>query len=517
MEGINFMSMTSENNKRIAKNTLFLYVRMLLIMAVTLYTSRVVLQVLGVEDYGIYNVVGGIVTVLGFLNNSMLTSTQRYLTFELGCENYKRFSEVFSVSLLIHCIIALLVVVLAETIGLWFFYTKMTIPIERMDAALWVFHFSVMSIVVTFMSIPYNACIIAYEKMSTFAYISILEAILKLVIVFFLTISNIDRLKLYAILMFLVQLCIRLVYSCYCNIQFKEAKFRKVTDYSLLREMLGFAGWNLWGSCAGIAFTQGLNILLNMFFNPIVNAARSIAVQVQGAVVQFTHNFQTAMNPQIIKSYAQGNLDYMHSLICRSSKFTFFLIFALSLPVFIETENLLKIWLAYVPMHTVPFIRIILCVSIFEALSNPFVVSVQATGKVKFYQVMIGSILMTILPISYVVLRLGGNPESVFFVQLCVCIIAFIVRVIILRSIIGLSVFEYFKRTILPCALVCICSCIISYLIKLILPSSLIITLVNCVINFVLIVVVSYYLGLTLHERMIIKNKLKEIVYKFVM
>lgn len=329
------MTNTAENNKRIAKNTLLLYIRMMLTMAVSLYTSRVVLNTLGVEDFGIYNVVGGVVAMFGFLNGAMATTTQRYITFELGRNDFKQLKKIFNISVSIHAFISIIILILAETIGLWFLYNKMTIPVERIDAALWAYQGSIISTIILIMSVPYNALIIAHEKMSTFAYISVLEAVLKLLIVYMLLIGDFDKLKLYALLMCCIQLIIRFIYGNYCKRHFPETKFQLYKDLKLFNNMLAFAGWNLWGNCASITFTQGVNILLNIFFGPIVNAARGITTQVQGAVNQFSWNFQTALNPQITKSYASGDYIYMHKLIFRSSKFTFFftIIFISSCPI----------------------------------------------------------------------------------------------------------------------------------------------------------------------------------------
>ena len=307
------------NNKRIAKNTLLLYFRMLFIMAINLYTSRIVLKILGIEDFGIYNAVGGIVAMFGFLTSAMSISTQRYITYELGKNNLKQLNKIFNTSITIHAVISVIILILAETIGLWFLYNKMTIPIERLNAALWTYQASIASAIILIMSIPYNATIIAHEKMSAFAYISVLEVVLKLAIVYLLLISNFDKLKLYSTLILIVQLIIRIIYGQYCKKHFLETKIHFIKDKSLFKEMLSFAGWNLWGNCAGIASTQGVNILLNIFFGPHINAARGIAVQVQGAVNQFASNFQTAINPQITKSYAQGDYNYMHNLIFSST------------------------------------------------------------------------------------------------------------------------------------------------------------------------------------------------------
>lgn len=377
---------TSDNNKRIAKNTLLLYFRMLFMMAVSLFTSRVVLNTLGVEDYGIYNVVGGIVAMFGFINGSMSSATQRYITFALGKGDKNRLQTVFSTTLQIHTLIAGVIVLLGETIGLWFLYNKMQIPADRMDAAFWVLQCSIIAAVVMIISVPYNADIVAHEKMSAFAYISILEVVLKLAIVYMLLVFSFDKLVLYAFLLLAIQILIRFCYSYYCNKHFEETKYKHVWDKALFKEMTGFAGWSMFGNLAAVLFGQGLNMLLNVFFGPVVNAARGIAVQVQNAVQQFVLNFQMALNPQITKTYAQGEMQEMHKLMYRSARFSFFLLFFLSLPVLFETKFILTVWLKIVPDNTVVFLRIMLCTSLIYTLSNPLIIANQATGKVRKYQ-----------------------------------------------------------------------------------------------------------------------------------
>lgn len=497
-----------QNSKKIAKNTLLLYFRMMFTMAVSLYTSRVVLNTLGVEDFGIYNVVGGVVAMFGFLNSAMSSSTQRYITFELGKNNFTQLKKVFNTSISIHIFISIVILILAETIGMWFLYNKMTIPIERMEAALWTYQGAIASTIVLIMSVPYNATIIAHEKMSAFAYISVLEVVLKLLVVYLLLIGNFDKLKLYSILMLTIQLIIRLIYGYYCKKHFPETKLQLAKDWKLFKEMLGFAGWNLWGNCASIAFTQGINILLNMFFGPTVNAARGIAVQVQNAVNQFSFNFQTALNPQITKSYATEDYMYMHKLIFRSSKFTFFLLLFLSLPIQLETEIILTIWLKNVPEHTVNFLRIILCVTIIDATANPLMISAAATGKVKLYQSAIGSILLTILPISYTILKIGGNPESVFIVHLSICAIAFIIRLFIIRPMIQLNINHYFKEVILKCFVVTLTSLALPIGIKYFTDDSLASFLVVCFTCVLSVALTIYILGFEQNEKQFINQKI---------
>lgn len=509
------MTNTIANNKRIAKNTLLLYCRMLFMMLVSLYTSRVVLGILGVEDYGIYNVVGGVVAMFGFINGAMATSTQRYLTFELGRGDLQCLHKVFCTSIIIHALIALLIVFLAETVGLWFFYHKMIIPEARMEAAMWVYQFSILATVVMIMSVPYNATIIAHERMSAFAYISVIEVVLKLLIVYLLQVGSVDKLILYALLILVVQLGIRMVYGIYCSRHFQETRFRWFWEKTLFREMLAFAGWNLWGNCAGAAFTQGVNLLLNMFFGPVVNAARGIAVQVQAAISQFSINFQTAMNPQITKSYAVHEYGYMHGLIFRSSKFTFYLLLLLSLPVMLETDAILRLWLGTVPEYTVVFIRLMLCVTIIDSVANPLMVSALATGRVKLYQGVVGGILLSILPLSYIVLKLGGNPASVFVVHLCVCIVAFIVRLYIIQPMIRLSLADYGRRVIVPCLLVTLISLIVPCVVKELLPEGILAFFIICLISLVSVLLTAYRFGLSVSERDFIQSKCKAVLSKF--
>ena len=508
------MGNTTENNKRIAKNTLLLYIRMLFTMVVSLYTSRVILNTLGVTDFGIYNVVGGVVAMFGFLNSAMSSSTQRFITFELGKNNLNQLQKVFNTSIIIHVFISIVILILAETFGLWFLYHKMTIPIERLDAALWAYQGAIASTIVLIMSVPYNAAIIAHEKMSAFAYIAVLEVTLKLLIVYLLLIGNFDKLKLYAFLMFSIQLIIRFIYGQYCKKHFPETKIKKVKDWKLLKEMLGFASWSLWGNLAVVAYTQGINILLNIFFTPAINAARGVAVQVQNAVNQFSLNFQTALNPQITKSYAIGDYTYMHKLIFRSSKFTFFLLLFLSLPILLETETILTIWLKNVPEHTTNFLRLILCITIIDAVANPFMISASATGKVKLYQSIVGGIQLTILPISYVILKMGGNPESVFIIHLLICIIAFIVRLIIIKPMILLSISLYFKDVIIKCITVTASALVIPISIKYLAKESLTSFIFVCFTSIISVSLTIYYIGLDENEKLFVKQKFTKIINK---
>lgn len=444
------MSDSTSSNKRIAKNTLILYLRMIFILCVGLYTSRIVLNTLGVEDYGIYNVVGGFVAFFSFLNGAMATATQRFITFELARGNIGRQITTFSTAAIIHFAIAIIIVIAAETIGLWFVYHKLVIPEERFSAAIWVYQFSILTMFVSIVSIPYNAAIIAHEKMSAFAYISIFDTVLKLAIVLLLTIVSFDKLIFYAALLFGISLLGRLIYGIYCKRHFEETRVKLVFDKNLFREMTNIAGWSLFGNIAGVFYTQGLNVLLNMFFGPAVNAARAIAVTIQGVVTGFVSNFQMVLNPQITKSYAVGDLQRMHSLIFASSKYSFFLLLLIALPIMVETQTILTVWLKIVPVHTIWFTRLILCILLIDALSNPLMISSQAVGRVKIYQSVVGGLMLLILPIAYVALKLGGNPEMVFMVHLLIAVVALIARVIIVGQMVSFSFISYARKVLLP-------------------------------------------------------------------
>ena len=448
---------SNNNNKRIAKNTLLLYFRMLFIMVVSLYTSRAVLNTLGVVDYGVYNVVGGIVVVFSFVNAAMATATQRYITFALGKQDEKWLKTIFSTALQIHVMLAGVVVLLTETIGLWFLYNKMQIPADRMSAAFWVLQCSIGASVIMILSVPYNAAIIAHEKMSAFAYISVLEVVLKLAIIYMLLIFSVDKLILYAFLFFAVQLLIRICYSTYCQRHFEETIYHRIWDKCLFKEMLGFAGWNVCGNMAGMLSAQGVNLILNVFFGPAINAARGLAVQVQNAIEQFASNFQMAANPQITKSFAHGDLESMHKLIIRTSRITFFLLFMFTLPLYFYAEDILRVWLKVVPQYTAIFLQLSLLVSMVDGVANPLMIAAQATGKIRKFLTIIALIALTIAPISYVVLKMGAAPYMVYLVHLMVCSVIFVVRLLLIKPLIQLSISRYYKElfmSILPVVII---------------------------------------------------------------
>lgn len=438
-------------SKRIAKNSLLLYARMLLVMGVTLYTSRVVLRALGVEDYGIYNVVGGVVAMLGFLNGSLTAATSRFLTFELGRGSEGDLDRVFRCSVTVHYLLAGLILLFAETVGLWFVLEKLVIPADRMNAALWAYQCSVFTILVSIVSTPYNALIVAHERMEAFAYISVAEAVLKLGVAFVIVQPVGDRLIVYALLLALIQFLVRLLYTFYCSRHFPDVHSRLLWDKEISGKIFSFAGWTMNGNLAVMGYTQGLNILLNLFFGPAVNAARGIAVQVQGAVTQFFNNFLMAVRPQIVKSYAQGDLTYMHRLLIESSKFSFYLALLAVVPLLVNTEYVLRLWLGQVPDHAVSFVRLMLLICLNYTLSQPTIIGIHATGRLKKFQLIEGSMLLTIVPVAYVFLKFAHiSPEGVFIIYWIIEVITQFTRMWIVYPAIRLRKLHYFSGILYP-------------------------------------------------------------------
>lgn len=503
--------MAETNNKRVAKNTLFLYFRMILIMLVTLYTSRVVLAQLGIKDYGIYNVVGGVVTMFAFLNNCMTTSTQRFLTFELGKGNTQRLKDVFAASLNIHIAIALTIVVLAESIGLWFVNYKLVIPADRLVAANWVFQFAILSFCVNIIQVPYNAVIIAHEKMNVYAYISIVEVMLKLGIVYLLSVSPFDKLIAYAVLIFAVQLLIRAIYQIYCRKNYEESKFWLFWDKSLYQQMSGFAGWNLFGSLAWMLRDQGLNIVLNLFFGPVINAARGVATQVSGAVMNFISNFQVALNPQITKNYANGNIQEMEKLTYLGIKFSYIILFFLAFPLSLNINYVLRLWLVEVPDYTALFIILIMIDSMVGNLFGvPLMTSLSATGKIRNYQIVVSFIILLIVPVGYIALRLGCDAPSVFYITIVFSGISGFARFLFCRKQIGYSLREMTKGVLLPVLSMTVVALPLPIFAKLeyFQTDTLMNFLLLCLISIVMTFVSAWFVGLNTTE----KDKLLSII-----
>lgn len=445
------MSNNSVNNKRIAKNTLLLYVRMLVMMLVSLYTSRVVLNSLGVEDFGIYNVVGGVVVMMGVLNSSLSAATSRFITYELGRGDARRLRQVFSISVNIYVAYAALFVIVAEIAGLWLLDNKLTLPADKLDVAHWLFQFSVVSVVVSLLYNPYNAVIIAHEKMNVYAYLSVLEALLKLGVAFLILTFQESRLFYYGLFIMLSSLLVTSCYIIYCVRHYRGAWYEFYWEKEKYREILSFSGWNIFGSLANLAKGQGLNVMLNIFFSPSVNAARGIAYQVNNVVTQFFNNFYMAVRPQITKYYAQNEIDSMLKLVFRSSRFLFFLMLAISLPVIVETPFLINAWLGQTPDYVIPFTRLIILITVVDGMSQPLMTAVQATGKIKLYQIVVGCAILMILPVSYVFLKCGFSAVSVFYVSLAVSLLCHLLRLVLMKRVISFSIRAYMWEVAFRC------------------------------------------------------------------
>lgn len=493
---------------------------MLFMLFVSLYTSRVVLKTLGVIDYGIFNVVGGVIAMLGFLTGSLAGASSRFITFDLGQGDIDNMKRTFGNIKSIHYILAGVILFLGETVGLWFMTTKLQIPLERTTAAFWVYQFSVFSSIMAVISVPYNATIIAHEKMSAFAFITLADVILKLLIVYFLYVISYDKLIIYAFLIFCIQLFDQIVYIYYCSKHFEETKSKCCYDKTLFREIFIYAGWTMNGNLAVVGYTQGLNVLLNMFFGPAVNTARGIAVQVQGVCQQFCGNFQMALNPQLTKSYAKGDLTSMHSLLIKSSKFSFYILYVIAVPLMFEANSVLKLWLGIVPEYTVDFLRLILVVGLLYTIANPIIVSVHATGKLKKFQIIEGTMLLMIVPIAYFLLKVFGiAPEFVFVVHIIVEIFTQYARVRIVLPMIQMKLRTYLCEVILPIVMVAIISPILPYLLYKNIGQSLVSFFAICSLCVVCVFITVFYVGCNKNEQEFLVSKIlginKNVVGRF--
>lgn len=506
---------TSDNNKRIAKNTLLLYVRMLFTMAVSLFTSRVILNTLGVEDYGINNVVGGIVTMFSVLSGSLSSSISRFITFELGKGNIERLKTIFSTGVNIQLGMSVLIIIIAEAVGIWFLNTKMNIPTDRMVAANWVFQCAILTFVLNLLSVPYNAAIIAHEKMSAFAYISVVEVSLKLIIVYMLMISPFDRLETYAVLLLLVGAVIRFIYGYYCKRHFEECTYHFVFDKPVLKEMTGFAGWNFLGNGAYMLNTQGVNILMNLYFGVAVNAARGIATQVDAALKQFVNNFTTAVNPQITKSYAQGDLDYMHKLVCRSAKFSAFLMMFFAVPIILETNTILTIWLKTVPDYAVIFLQWIIISSFMDTvLANSLVTSMFATGKIKRYQIIVTTVGCLVFPLSWIAFKLGFEPQVGYILYFIIYTILLFVRLYLLKDMVKLPVMMYIREVLYKLAPIIVVGFAIPGILILTMDAGWLRLILVCLLSVLVTVASEYFIGLSNKEKNFVAEKIKLVIGK---
>lgn len=486
----------TQNNKRIAKNTMFLYFRMLVIMAVSFYTVRVVLDTLGVTDFGLYNLVASFVMIMAVLNNTLTGGTQRFLTFEIGKNDIVKLKQTFSTALIIHIALAFLILILGETIGLWFLYEKMNIPVDRFDAAFWVYQFAIASIMVTIIQVPYNALIIAHERMHIFAYISIVEAILKLLVVYLLLVISFDKLITYGILMFLVSLSIAMFYRIYVLKNYDESHFSLSFDKDIVKSMLQFSGWNLFGTLGALLSNQGVSLLLNLYFGPIANAAHAVSMQVSNGLNQFVNSFQTAITPQITKLYASNKIDELNNFLYHNTKYAFLLLWIMVLPIFLKLDYFLAIWLTEIPANTIIFTKLLMVYGLLYSLMRPMVMAIQATGKIKGIQLSAGILLILILPISWALLENGYPIYSPFIVMLGMWFFHILLEIFFLKRLINFSAISFLRFSLIPLVLIIAISFIsldfISNLIKNNIYSVVSFLIISMFINLILI----YYFGM---------------------
>jgi hypothetical protein len=505
------MSLLKENRQRIVKNTALLYVRMFLLMIVTLYTSRVVLNTLGVNDYGIYNLVGGFVATFSIVSGALSSAISRYLTFALGKGDTTELKKIFSTSIEIQIVISLVVIIIAEIVGIWFLNNHLNIPINRMGAANWLFHCSIASFAIGLLGVPYNASIISHEEMHVFAYLSILEGGLKLLIVYLLSISPFDKLESYALLLSLVSIIILSVYYVFCRLNFKECSIELIYDKVLLKKMTSFAGWNFFGNGVGLLNTQGISILINIFFGVAVNAARGIANQVDGAIQMFINNFYTAINPQITKAYASKDFEYLNYLVCKGTKYAYLLMLLFVLPICLETNTILKLWLKIVPDYAVVFVRLTLVSSLCTIFGNTLVTSVLATGNIKRYQLIMSFWGLINFPLVYLAFKLGFSPVSAYVVFLFIYFILIFVRLFLVKDLIFLSARRYFSEVLLKTFLVSLCSMIAPCILLGLEAPSFSRFIKICFVSSVSIVLSTIFCGMDKAERQLLKNQLSKL------
>lgn len=485
-------------------------------MAIAFYTTRIVLQQLGVHDYGIYNVVGGLVSIFSIFSAALSSAISRFLTFELGRGNMQKMKIIFSSSVFIQLGLSLAIIILIETIGLWFLNYKMNIAPERLTAANWVLQCSAITFAINMLSVPYNAAIIAHEKMQAFAYIGLLEVTLKLAVAFTLFIPFFDSLIMYAILLVVASAIVRLTYGIYCKRHFDTCKVELKFDKNVLKEMFSYSGWTFIGTSAAILKDQGVNIVMNLFCGTAVNAARGVAMQVNSAVNSFSQNYMIAVNPQIIKNYAAGNVEDTLVLAFRSSRFSFCLLYCLSLPILTVMPFILGVWLTTIPEYTVSFTRLILFFGMSEALSTPLQYVNQATGRIKVYQLVVGGIQMLNLPIAYLLLKIGLNADWVFIQSIILSQIGLFSRLIILRDNVGLSVVDFFREVYAKIIMVLGVGLVLSAAVAYVLPPDTVMNnILLAVISFSIGILSTYFLGCTAGEKHFIVEKLHSITQKF--
>lgn len=495
-----------DKEKRLIKNTLYLYLRMFFQLSIALYTSRVILDILGVIDYGIYNLIGGFVSMFSIVSNSLSSSVSRKLTFEIGVNNKKKTQQVFISAINIHIILSLFAFILLESIGLWFINNKMNLPQDRIGVANIVFQASIFTFCLSLLTIPYNAIIIAKEKMKAFANIGIIEIVLKLIIVLLIPFFHFNKLLTYCFLLAIVTIIIQIIYIIYCRNTFPECKYHVYYNKRINKELFCFAGWNFIGTTSAILKDQGSNLILNLFFGPIVNSARAISMQVNSAITGFVNNFTTALMPQITKSYASSDYHYLLNCIYKGSKYSYFLLYILSLPILLRTEYILNLWLKEVPQYTIDFVRLILIYSLTDTYSRNLINANNATGNIKHFQLITGLLNILILPIAYFSIQYSNNPNWAFYVTIIISIINILPRILLNHRYIPITLIDFLKEVLYPTISCSIASLAIIYPINKLIPDSFIGFCQICLYSFILNIALIYLLSTKKEEKAYIKE-----------
>lgn len=509
------MSEYEGDNKRIARNTLMLYLRMGVSMLVSLYTARIVLGALGEVDYGILNVVMGCVAIFTFLNGALSGSTSRFLTFELGKGDANQLKRTFRATVVIHLILAIAVIILCETVGLWLLTHKLVIPADRMTAAHLAYQISIISMVVSIIQVPYGAAIIAHEKMAIYAYMSLFDVGAKLLMAFLIQAIGGDKIIVWALITMAIGILYTIVYILYCNKQFDETrniKFQR--DTALYKQLFSYSWWDLIGQISGMLQGQGINMLLNIFFGPIINTARAISYQVQGALTQFANNFMLASRPQIIKLYAAGKTDDMMKLVYRSSCMAFYLSFVLTLPLCMEMKYVLDFWLGKYPAETIPFTMLILVNSLIVNIKSSRVAAIHATGHIKLTNIVVGLILCSVFPIAYILLSSGFEATSVFVAMIIITLIAEVMAVFVLRRYINFSVSNYWIQVYGRCILVAICSVLPVYAVHSAMEVGFVRLIAVSTTSLIVVSILVYTVGIDRETRVAFNNFVRQLFYK---
>lgn len=502
------------NSKLLAKNTIIMYIRMFVMMIIGLYTSRVILNTLGIEDYGIYNVVGGVVAMFSIISSSLSSSVSRFLTFEIGRGDFERLKQVFSTSVVVQIVLAIGVMIIIEILGVWFLNYKMNIPAARMEAANFVMQCSILSFGLSIINTPFNASIIAHERFGIFAYLTLSDSILKLLIVFLLSVTPYDPLKTYAILLLTVTVFVQLIYLIYCRRHFNECRFELKCNKALIKEMGGFAGWSFFGNTSWILNSQGIDILINLFFGVTLNAARGIANQVNNIVQGFVSNFMTALNPQITKSYAKGDFEYLQRLVFQGAKYSYFLMLFFALPLCLETKQILVLWLKIIPEYAVPFVRLTLISTMIFVLGNTLTSSQSACGKIKKSAIVTSLFTFVEFPLTYICFYLHMSPVSCYIIHIVIYALLIFIKIWLVKEFIKISYLDYCKEVLLRTALVTVFTFVFPFICYKIIPESNIRLFYICILSMVMCFVGIYYIGINKNERMAIitflNNKLRK-------